>query len=383
MNMSFQEYIIKSIIHSLDFLECKSLIYKLNNSSLFYILSKLEINVNIKQLHTIKAESTIRHPIIKPQNRISLLVVLTDNRLASCGVCDNTITIWDTKSKSKKILYGHELDVEMLFSLRDNNLFSCCRFYTMIVWHHISFNILYKIQTNGMVKHVLQNKVGQLVTAQYDGLIRIWDSFKEYNNVCDLFGGQTPIYAISLLNNNNIVSSSMDRVIRLYAFNKSSYNFVAEYQMNHCVWATMLIEDNTIAARSDRAIIILNSYTGFREIIPITVKNTSSFIVLQNKNIAVGCHDGSIVIIGQVKSLEYKIMFTFKKHNSAIRFFLIHKHHTLISASEDSIIMRDINRNFRVFIAIDLKLPHLDQMLLLENEIIFCKLNSLNKLIIN
>jgi WD40 repeat protein len=323
-------------------------------------------------VHLIKSTSTIDY-----ENRIIKIIALKDSKLASIGFGDNTITIWNTKGEVKpiKVLNGHKYNVQTLFLLKDNNLFSSCAESLMIIWNHIDFHMLYKIDASTMVLDILQNTIGQLITTHCD-LIRIWDPSDHYNNVLYLEGHEEIIFSASLLKNNDLVSGSMDSTIRIWAFN-SNYACISVLKIDHCILTIMPINDNVLAARSHSSITIFG--TG---IAPYMISDYSitEFSLLQNDSFAIGRKDGSITVYGRVESFEYVDLVTINEHCNKIKFLLRHKHNTLISGSIDKIIIRDINKGLIALIIVDLHSQCLDDIIILDNEIFFSELGSLKRL---
>jgi WD40 repeat protein len=382
MNIVEKEYIVKSIIYSLDFFQYRKIFYKLNSRHLFNIFSKTTTCLQIKKLYSIKAESI---PIGKPQNRITMLQFLKDNKLASVGYRGIDITIWDTKGKFQLIkkLSEHKFEIKILFLLNDNNLLSSSIDNTMIIWQYADFSLLYKIQTSDTVSKILQNSMGQLITAQWDGMITIWDSYKEYNNAYSLKEHKHRVFAILLLNNNNIVSASYDDTIRIWSF-KSDYECICVHKPDKFhIEGNLFINDGIIGARNHSGIIIFDESGNYNKI--INMSNTNVFITclisLQSKIFVFGCSNGSIYVFDRVKNLSYDILFSANEHHSKINFLLMHKRNKLLSGSSDKIIIRDIVKNYGVVAVVNLKTQYLDAIAIYKNRIVFSVLNSLNILI--
>jgi WD40 repeat protein len=381
MNIVDKEYLLKSIICSLDYLDYRSLVYKLNHRSLFITLTKFQVSPQVKKLLSIKNESKIVYDDLFPENRIMRMVLLKDNKLASNGDQDNTITIWETKGGLKKIkvLSEHITEITILFVMQDNNLLTSCLQRVMIIWHHSDFTILHKIQNNEVLCYVIQNSFGQLITGHFDGIIRIWESRKEYNIVNDLLGHEaTIILKILPLSNGDIVSSSFDETIRFWSF-KSNYACIRVYEFAHCYIQMTVGEDDLVAAYAGSKVFIFDQMENYNKKIILedclSRRTVSILKFLQDKYLAFGCPDGSLMILNKFKG---NILYSAKEHDDIILFLFVHKNNTLISGSRDKIVLRDMEKNFRTIAIIYLEM---NSALVLENRILFSELDSLNMII--
>jgi WD40 repeat protein len=378
MNIIDKEYLLKSIICSLDYLEYRNLVYKLNHKCLFIALTKFQISLKVKKLLSIKSESQVDFFEEIPENRIMRMVLLKDNKMASNGQLDNTIAIWDMKGGLKriKLLSGHVAEINKLFVLKDNNLLSSCFLSLTIIWHHSDFTILHKIQNNSPVISVIQNSLGQVITGQTNGIIRIWEPQKEYHIVNDLFGHEARISNILLLSNSDLVSASGDSTIRFWSF-KSNYACTRVYEVTCCHMKMTVGDDDLVAAYAGSELMIFNQCENYSKII-FEDDNYSRTVFtlkfLQKKYLALGFCDGTIIILSKGNTI-----YSSKDHDDTIWFLLVHKNNTLISGSRDKkIVLKDMEKNFRTIAIIYLAM---DSALVLENRILFSEPNSLNMLI--
>jgi WD40 repeat protein len=381
MNIVDKEYLLKSIICSLDYLDYRSLVYKLNHRCLLTTLTKFQISLKVKKLLSIKTESKIVFDDLIPENRIMRMVLLKDNKLATNGDQDNTISIWETKGGIKriKLLFGHVADITTLFVLQDNNLLSSCLLRVMIIWHHSDFTILHKIQNSAVIKHVVQNSYGQLIAGQPDGIIRIWEPQKEYEIVNDLLGHESRVLTILPLSNSDLVSSSFDFTIRFWSF-KSNYACIRVYEFAHCYIKLNVGDDDLVVAYANSQVIFFDQRENYSKKIILEdclSRSTVSILkFLQNKYLAFGYPNGSIMILSKLKG---NILYSSKEHDDIILFLFVHKNNTLISGSRDKkIVLRDMEKNFRTIAIIYLEM---NSALVLENRVLFSELDSLNMII--
>jgi WD40 repeat protein len=144
------------------------------------------------------------------------------------------------------------------------------------------------------------------------------------------------------------------------------------------IFSIKSINDDVLFARSLSNIIIFGTNIEPYRISGLTI---SESILLENNNFIIGCKDGSIAVYKMVKNFEYENLVTFKEHCKPIDFLLKYKHKTLISGSADKIIIRDINKGLSTIVIINLYSQYLDEIIILDDKLLFSELGSLKRLI--
>jgi WD40 repeat protein len=385
MNIVDKEYLLKSIICSLSYIDYRSLVYKLNHRKLFTTLTKFQISLKVKKLILIKSECKIVYDDDVdddiPKYRILRMVLLKDNKLATNGNRDNIISIWETKGGLKriKLLSEHTVDISILFVLQDNNLLSICYQRVMIIWHHSDFTILHKIQNSAPICYITQNSLGQLITGQLDGTIHILEPRKDFEIVNNLLGHGKMVLNILPLSNGDLVSSYLDLTIRFWD-SKSNYACIRFFKFVQGSVKMNVGDNDLVAAYADSQVMIFDQKENYSKKIILdeypSRRSVSILKFLQNKYLAFGYLDGSIMILSKLKG---NILYSPKEHDATILFLYVHKNNILISGSRDKkIILRDMGRNFRTIAIIYLEM---NSALVLENRIPFSELDSLNIII--
>jgi WD40 repeat protein len=249
----------------------------------------------------------------------------------------------------------------------------------MIIYHRDDFSVVCKIDAvyHERPTQFFQTSTDQFLIGLFNGNIHIWD----YNNdnIRDLSGHNRPVLSIFELKSGNFVSGSKDKSLRIWA-PSLNYACVYVFDVGAYVMGAFLIDGDFLAVRSFEAIGIMNIYDQNSIVVPFRKEYITCVRLLQDKNIAVGCEDGSITVLGRVKYPHYKILFILKEHQKRIRFLLTYKYNTIITGSTDKIIIRDLNRNFRPIVVFDLNVNFLDHIIFLEDEIFYNEMSSFNKI---
>ncbi len=143
-----------------------------------------------------------------------------DNLVATAGQ-DKTVRLWDITSGQMKFeLKGHTDTVETVaFSPDGARLASSGADKTVRLWNVAEGKELKNLGTHdGTVYSVAFSPDGQYLASAgsgKDNLLKIWD-MKELKEVKQLKGHEQPITSVIFVNNDIVVSSSMDRSIRFW-----------------------------------------------------------------------------------------------------------------------------------------------------------------------
>lgn len=253
----------------------------------------------LKESYVCLSEFTSFKTILPHNKKINELILLKDGRIASCSN-DHTIKIFNIEDESILTLLGHQNDVNSICQLPNEKLVSCSLDISIKLWTitETTYNCDFTINnphTKPIMK-VIPLSNNMFVSGSQDGTIIIWNGNFYPCILINTLSTQNSIESLLYIKQEKLLVSASRTYLCIWDCNGNTHKLIAQIDDVNCLTRNSMIElkNCRILVGGITKVKIVNVITCEVEktIGHSLLNNFSSFLILRNGNVLLGCDNG-------------------------------------------------------------------------------------------